>query len=156
MSSFLPGPQTAGEFSMTVRSPNLREVRSVVRPSRPGDGQPCGQALQVPEECPGVLGGGEFPAAPLISIHHGVATSASTRPLSPRRAQWASILQGSRSVLLASPTDLEADSSSTSCTSSCSLTSASGLGVATPRGWEPFTPVHPALIGPCRSLGHVP
>lgn len=42
---------------MTVRSPTLREVRSVVRPSRPGDGQPCGQALQVPEECPGVLGG---------------------------------------------------------------------------------------------------
>ena len=77
---------------MTVRSPTLREVRSVVRPSRPGDGQPCGQALHVPEECPGVLGGGEFPAAPLISIHQGVATSASTRPLSPGRAQWASIL----------------------------------------------------------------
>ena len=93
---------------MTVRSPTLREVRSVVRPSRPGDGQPCGQALQVPEECHGVLGGGEFPAAPLISIHQGVATSASTRPLSPGRAQWASILPASRSLLLASPTDLEA------------------------------------------------
>ena len=48
------------------------------------------------------------------------------------------------------------DSSSTSCTSSGSLTSASGLGVATPRGWEPFPPVHPASIGPCPSLGHVP
>ena len=93
---------------MTVRSPTLREVRSVVRPSRPGDGQPCGESLQVPEECPGILGGGEFPAAPLISIHQGVVTSASTRPLSPGRAEWASILQGSRSVLLASPTDLEA------------------------------------------------
>ena len=93
---------------MTVRSPTLREVRSVVRPSRPGDGQPCGQALHVPEECPGVLGGGEFPAAPLISIHQGVATSASTRPLSPGRALWASILPASRSLLLASPTDLEA------------------------------------------------
>ena len=48
------------------------------------------------------------------------------------------------------------DSSSTSCTSSGRLTSASELGVANPRGQEPFTPVHPALIGPCRSLGHVP
>ena len=93
---------------MTVRSPTLREVRSVVRRSRPGDGQHYGQALHVLEECPGVLGGGEFPAAPLISRNQGVATSASTRPLSPGRAQWASILQGSRSVLLASPTDLEA------------------------------------------------
>ena len=108
LSSFLPGPQTGGEFSMTVRSPTLVEVRSVVRPSSPGDGQPCGQALQVPEECPGVLGGGEFPAAPLISIHQGVVTSASTRPLSPGRALWASILPASRSLLLASPTDLEA------------------------------------------------
>ena len=93
---------------MTVRSPTLGEVRSVVRPSPPGDGQHYGQALHVLEECPGVLGGGEFPAAPLISRNQGVATSASTRPLSPGRAQWASILQGSRSVLLASPTDLEA------------------------------------------------
>ena len=93
---------------MTVRSPTLREVRSVVRPSPPGDGQHYGQALHVIEECLGVLGGGEFPAAPLISRNQGVATSASTRPLSPGRAQWASILQGSRSVLLASPTDLEA------------------------------------------------
>ena len=93
---------------MTVRSPTLREVRSVVRRSRPGDGQHCGQALHVPEECPGVLGGGEFPAAPLISRNQGVATSASTRPLSPGRALWASILPASRSLLLASPTDLEA------------------------------------------------
>ena len=93
---------------MTVRSPTLGEVRSVVRPSPPGDGQRYGQALHVLEECPGVLGGGEFPAAPLISKNQDVATSASTRPLSPGRAQWASILQGSRSVLLASPTDLEA------------------------------------------------
>ena len=93
---------------MTVRSPTLGEVRSVVRPSPPGEGQHYRQALHVLEVCPGVLGGGEFPAAPLISIHQGVATSASTRPLSPGRAQWASILQGSRSVLLASPTDLEA------------------------------------------------
>ena len=47
------------------------------------------------------------------------------------------------------------DSSNTSCTSSGSLTSASGLRVATPRAREPFTPVHPASIEPCRSLGHV-
>ena len=48
------------------------------------------------------------------------------------------------------------DSSSTSCTSSGRLTSASELGVANRRGREPFPPVHPASIGPCPSLGHVP
>ena len=37
---------------MTVRSPTLREVRSVVRPSRPGDGQTYGQSLHVLEVCP--------------------------------------------------------------------------------------------------------
>ena len=51
---------------MNVRSPTLGEVRSVVRPSPPGDGKHYGQALHVLEECPGVLGVGEFPAAPLI------------------------------------------------------------------------------------------
>ena len=47
------------------------------------------------------------------------------------------------------------DSSSTSCSSSGMLTSASGLSVATRRGREPFMAVHPASIEPCRSLGHV-